>query len=138
MEERGRQSIPAATQIYPPPRPSTVAPATSSSFLPLVWKYYRRLVENCCPLCSPGPIERLPSINRGQLACVCVACGWRGWRGTGPGRGGLSWDGTLGWVLEVRRCEKDEDLEAARGGGRCSRWRHAVAFPLRRRAMGGD
>lgn len=89
MEERGRQSIPAATQIYPSPsplRPLTVPPAASSSFLPLVWKNYRRLGENRWPLFSPGLIER-PSINLGRLAGLWMVQ----LEGNGP-------EG-VGWVL---------------------------------------
>lgn len=94
MEERGRQSIPAATQIYPLLRPSTVPPAASSFLLPWVWKYYHWLVENCLPtfltrfngdpaVHQSGPVSRLVD---GRVEEGTGQLGWGGgwvWRSTG-------------------------------------------------------
>lgn len=132
VEERGRQSIPAATQIYPPtPTLDCLSFCRRLFLLPAVGLEILsyRLVGNCWPLFSPGPIERLLSINLGRLAGMLMAV----LKGNGSGE-----VAECRQVLEVRRVEKGGDLEAGSGGRRCSQPRHTVAFPLRRRVMGGD
>lgn len=86
-----------------------------------------RLVGNCRPLFSSGPIERLLSINPGWLADMWMAVLEVGVsEGEGVCRGGL----------EVQRVEVEEDLEAESGERRCSLPRPTVAFQSR--VMGGD
>lgn len=103
VEERGRQSIPAATQIYPP-TPTLDCPSCWRRLflLPVIALKIPlyRLVGNCWPLFSPGPIERLLSINLGRWAGMWMAV-LEGNRAEGVGFGG-PW----GWGRWRFRCRK--------------------------------